>query len=84
MMQFNRFVKTLIHQHSGGMKLGELVTEIVAAAHENSLDNSSELKRTNFSTVLQLVKSIPDIKVLEYTWHQSRDHGTSKHFVYTP
>lgn len=76
-------IKKILHAHSGGMKITELVVDLVSAIKEVS--DSIETK--NLAQELDiLLAEMPGIGILEYRWDMSGDGSgpfRGKSFVYT-
>jgi hypothetical protein len=71
--ELRKDIEWIIEDHSGGMKLTELIPELL----------SREKKHIGISTerIMNTILSSKKLSVLEYTW---RPNHSSKYFIYTP
>lgn len=69
-----KLILDLLKDHSGGMKLMELVT-IIATLEREAGHN---IKGDPIEKLLEIIRSIPTIGILEYSFER-----THKYFIYT-
>jgi hypothetical protein len=73
-MTLEEQIVQIVHKHSGGIKLVELVCELSA---ENKAPPQLE-------EIEAAIESSNKIAVLRYSYHMSEDLSREKMFVYTP
>lgn len=72
--KMNNDIKRIVHEHSGGMKFTELVSEMI----------SLKQGRIDPDVLLGTVEAMDDVEVLRYSWHMTGEMSREKIFVYTP
>ena len=70
----------LVHSHSGGVKLTELITDTISVLYERQLDEIA-CDDNLLNDFTAIIKGSPVLKFIEYTSHE---HNREKMFVYTP
>jgi hypothetical protein len=68
-----RDIENIVHEHSGGIKLTALVTELIKQKHHRVCGIEEE--------IMQAIHTNENLMILDYTW---RSNNRVKSFVYTP
>jgi hypothetical protein len=70
--QLRKDIELIVNSHSGGLKLMELIPELITKRKN---------PRINIETIMGVIHSSETLRVLEYTW---KANNRTKIFVYTP
>jgi hypothetical protein len=84
--RIQQLVRNFIQDNSGGAKYTEVLTHIFYAMHASAVEekDTSLNKDTSLDDIESVIRSMPDIKVLDYGWQMDKDLWREKMFVYTP
>jgi hypothetical protein len=84
-LTLERHIIGIVHRESGGVKMTTLLTEVIAMYYEgkgkydwfNNIDDTQVIDK-----LMNTIRSIEGLGILEYSWDMGGDIERIKYFVY--